>query len=143
MVLGIAFVVALSLAAAVALRVLLCAPLVLGWCGDVVLPSLRRRLRRRRLHVVEPTANRPIETIAAHVRRLGGEYHGGHPGRSFVKSEALRRAYDDALAEACRALEVATNLLDLEPGTARDFERVRVERVLVAAGLVMQQRPAA
>lgn len=143
MLLGIAFVVALSLAAAVVLRLLLSSPSIFGWCGDELVPFLRRRLRRRTLHAVPPPANRPIETIAAQVRRLGAEYHGGHPGRSFVKSEALRRAYDDALAEACRALEVATDLLDLEPGSGRDFERVRIERVLVVAGLVMQQRPAA
>ena len=63
---------------------------------------LRRHLGRQ----VEQPAGRPIEEIARSIRRLGGEFHGGHPGRSWVKSEALRRAYDDALAEGCRALDV-------------------------------------
>ena len=142
--LGIAFVVALGAAGAVVLRLLLSSPVIIGWCADVGLPGLRRclGLAPRRFSPVVPLT-RPIQEIGARVRRLGGEYHGGHPGRSWVKSEALRRAYDEALDEACRALEVPTDLLVLEPGTGRDFERVRVERVLVTAGLVMPQRPAA
>jgi hypothetical protein len=139
-VLGIVFVVVLSLSSAVALRLLLESASIAGWVGDRGLPALRRRLRRERIPL--PTC-RPIEEIAHNVRRLGTVWHGGHPGRSWVKSEALRRSYDDALDEACRALDVSTDLLDLEPGTERDAERMRVEYLLTDAGLVMRDRPAA
>ena len=54
-----------------------------------------------------------------------------------MKSEALRRAYDGALDEGCRALEINTDLLVLEPGTDHDAERMRVEHLLVTAGLVL------
>jgi hypothetical protein len=139
-VLGIAFVVALSISSAVVLRLLLSSPSIVGWIGDRCLPALRRRLFGERIPL--PTC-RPIEQIAHNVRRLGTEWHGGHPGRSWVKSEALRRSYDEALDEACRALEVSTDLLDLEPGTERDAERMRVEHLLTTGGLVMRHRPAA
>jgi len=138
--LGIAIVVALSISSAAVLRLLLSSPFIIGWIGDRGLPALRRRLRR---HAVELPACRPIEEVAHNIRRLGGEYHGGHPGRSWVKSEALRRAYDEALDRGCRALDVTTDLLDLHPGTERDAERMRVEHLLTTAGLVMRQRPAA
>ena len=139
-VLGIAIVVALSLASAAMLRLLLSSPSIIGWIGDIGFPALRRRLRG---HHVELPTSRPIEEIAHNIRRLGGVYHGGHPGRSWVKSEALRRAYDEALDEGCRALDVSSDLLDLEPGTERDAERLRVEHLLATAGLVMRHRPAA
>ncbi len=139
-VLGIVFVVVLSFSSAVVLRLLLDSASIAGWVGDRGLPALRRRLRRGRVPL--PTC-RPIEEIAHNVRRLGTEWHGGHPGRSWVKSEALRRSYDDALGEACRALDVSTDLLDLEPGPERDAERLRVEHLLAAGGLVMRHRPAA
>ena len=57
-----------------------------------------------------------------------------------MKSEAFRRAYDDALAEGCQALEVQSDLLDLAPGTDRDAERLRVEHLLAGAGLVLAPR---
>jgi hypothetical protein len=132
-VVGILIVIALSVSSAVMLRLLLSSPVLIGWVSDVGIPGVRQRLRRR----VEPPAGRPIEEIASSIRRLGGEYYGGHPGRSWVKSEALRRAYDGALDEGCRALEITTDLLVLEPGTDHDAERMRVEHLLVIAGLVL------
>ena len=56
-----------------------------------------------------------------------------------MKTEAFRRAYEQALVEGCRALEIATDLLDLEPGTEHDAERLRVEHLLAAAGLVLRR----
>jgi hypothetical protein len=139
-VLGIVFVVVLSFSSAVVLRLLLDSASIAAWIGDRGFPALRRRLFGE--PVPRPTC-RPIEEIAFNVRRLGTEWHGGHPGRSWVKSEALRRSYDEVLDEACRALDIATDLLDLEPGTERDAERMRVEHLLTTSGLVMRHRPAA
>ena len=109
--------------------------MLIEWLADAALPWLGRRLRR---HDPQP-ACRPIQEIASSIQRLGGEYYGGHPGRSWVKSEALRRAYDDALAEGCTALQVDSDLLALAPGTERDAERLRVEHLLASAGLVLRR----
>ena len=134
-VLGILAVVALSISSAVMLRLLLHSPAAINWVADIGIPGLRRRLGRKR----EQPQGRPIEEIASSIRRLGGQFYGGPPGRSWVKSEAFRRAYDEALAEGCRALEVDSDLLALDPGTERDAERMRVEHLLVAAGLVLRR----
>ncbi len=124
------------------IRLLVCAPLVWTWLADDVAPAVRRRWRwRHGTPVPLPTATRPIQEIGLRVRRLGALYYGGAPGRSWVKTDALRRAYDEALDEGCRALEVDTDLLALDPGTERDAERLRVEYLLTDAGLVL--RPAA
>ena len=56
-----------------------------------------------------------------------------------MKSEAFRRAYEHALAEGCRALDVHSDLLDLVPGTDHDAERLRVEHLLAGAGLVLRR----
>jgi hypothetical protein len=134
-VLGIFAVVALGLISALMLRLLLHSPEVINWLADDALPGLRRRLHR----AVEQPTGRPIEEIASSIRRLGAAHYGGPPGRSWVKSEAFRRAYDQALAEGCRALDVDSDLLDLEPGTERDAERLRVEHLLANAGLVLRR----
>jgi hypothetical protein len=132
-VLGLLAVVALSVSGALVLRLLLQSAAAINWFADDALPQLRRRLGHR----VEQPTGRPIEEIARSIRRLGGEFYGGHPGRSWVKSEAFRRAYDDALAEGCQALDVESDLLDLAPGTERDAERLRVEHLLTNAGLIL------
>lgn len=132
--LGILAVVALSVSSALMLRLLLQSPVIITWIADEALPRLRRRLRP---HSVEKPTGRPIEEIASSIRRLGAEFHGRHPGRSWVKSEAFRRAYDGALVEGCLALDVDTDLLDLEPGTERNAERMRVEHLLTNAGLML------
>jgi hypothetical protein len=132
---GILGLVALSLAGAVALRLLLQSPRLINWLFDDAAPRLRRRL----IHRVEQPAGRPIQEIAASIRRLGSAYYEAAPGRSWVKSEAFRRAYDGALAEGCLALDVQTDLLEIPPGTERDAERLRVEHLLMDAGLVLRR----
>jgi hypothetical protein len=129
---GILGVLALSVAGAIMLRLLLCSPEVLAKVEDTV----NHRLRRRR--DVKPQV-RPIQDIAVSIRRLGAQFHTGTPGRSWVKSEGVRRAYDDALAEGCVALEIVSDLNALEPGTERDAERLRVEHLLAGAGMVLRR----
>ena len=53
-------------------------------------------------------AARPLEEIAADARRLARHFHHQPRGQSFAKYEAHRRAYDDVLAEGCRALGAST-----------------------------------
>jgi hypothetical protein len=96
---------------------------------------LRARERRLDRRAPRPLPVRPLEQIAQDARRLS-VWHRSHPrGQSFAKYEAHRRAYDDVLAEACRALDVEHLLSIIPPGPALDSERDRVERRLEAAGL--------
>jgi hypothetical protein len=108
-----------------------------------------RRLRRwhrrwlrpvtARVRIVRPAppvpVGRPIEAIARDVHRLGRFFHHPPPGISFARFEGCRRAYDDVLAEACRALDVPHLLQVLPPSPEHDRERQRVELLLGWAGL--------
>jgi hypothetical protein len=55
-------------------------------------------------------------------------------GASYARIEARRRAYDEVLGEACRALRLEHLLAVLPPGPELDVERLRVEAVLDRAG---------
>jgi hypothetical protein len=79
--------------------------------------------------------HRPIEVIARETRRLGHRFRETRHGVSFVKSDAVRRAYDGVLAEACGALGLPHLLAVLADGPELDVERQRVERLLHIWGL--------
>ncbi|MBM0279069.1 hypothetical protein [Micromonospora tarensis] len=78
---------------------------------------------------------RPLEQLAADLRRIGGQRLGGG-GRPMIWHGALVQAYDDRLRLACRALGITEHLADLD-GVDQEIERVRVEGVLHAAGLAL------
>ncbi|MGC5017030.1 hypothetical protein [Micromonospora sp. DT47] len=76
---------------------------------------------------------KPLELIAADLRRLGG-HRLAAGGRSAVWHGSVIDAYDDRLRAACRALGITEHMTELE-GVDREIERVRVEGLLEAAGL--------
>ena len=78
---------------------------------------------------------RPIELIASDARRLSSSFRRVPDDASFARFEGRRRAYDDVLVEACRAVGVEHRLQVLPPGPELDRERYRVELVLQHAGL--------
>jgi hypothetical protein len=78
----------------------------------------------------------PIEQIAADLRRLGRQ-RVGIATRSHVWFTAVQRAYDDRLQVACGQLGIAEYLGTLT-GIDLDLERVRVEGLLQAAGLMFR-----
>lgn len=78
---------------------------------------------------------RPIELIASDARRLSSSFRRVPDDASFARFEGRRRAYDDVLVEACRAVGVEHRLQVLSPGPELDRERYRVELVLQHAGL--------
>ena len=98
------------------------------------LAGLVRRLERLRPVPPQPVG-RPIELIASDVRRLSSSFRRVPPDASFARFEGRRRAYDDVLVEACRAVGVEHRLQVLSPGPELDRERYRVELVLQHAGL--------
>jgi hypothetical protein len=82
---------------------------------------------------------RPIEVIAANLRRLCARYYGLDPRTPFVKVEAVRGAYDKVLGECCTAMG-RTHLLDvLRAGHELDAERERVEELLTDAGVPLRR----
>ncbi len=90
-----------------------------------------------RAPVPEPGC-RPVEVIAADVRRLARRFRSPAEGARFAKVEGYRRAYDAVLVEACDVLDVANLVGVLPPGSELDRERSRVEEALDAAGLSVE-----
>lgn len=90
----------------------------------------------RRLRPPAPVSDhRPIERIAADLRRVRRTLAGFEPGTSAVKKIAARQAYDALLVQACSALEVEHRLRLLPEGMDREIERFRVEECLRRLGL--------
>jgi hypothetical protein len=94
-----------------------------------------RRVARLLAPPPEPPAGPPIERIARDVRRLRAELSSVPSGTPMVRRIALSGAYDDSLADACRALGVPDTLHGLAPGLDRDTERLHVECELEQVGL--------
>lgn len=94
-----------------------------------------RRARARESRAT--TARRPIEQVAADLRRLHArlEYETVPVGPQGLRSRALLAAYDDVLVEAAGLLGVPQALLAAQEGWDREAERLRVEAGLYAAGL--------
>jgi hypothetical protein len=96
-------------------------------------PGLFHRLRHRHAEAKAKPAGPPFEELAADLRRLARQrIEVAH--RSPIWFKAVHRAYDDRLSLACRELEIPEQLHELE-GLDLEFERLRVESQLEAAGL--------
>lgn len=102
---------------------------VVFYAGDV------RLFVRRHLPAPSVPAGPPIEVLAADLRRLRNAVLTLAPDTSHVRREATHAAYDDALGQACLALDLPDTLTGLAPGPDREAERLRVEAELEAAGL--------
>jgi hypothetical protein len=97
----------------------------------------RRGVRMRRASG-PVTHRRPVEEVAADLRRLARELAAVPAGATYVRWQALQTAFDRVLLEAAELLEVPHAMDDLPLGTARDIERLRVVCTLEASGLVVQ-----
>ena len=117
--------------------------LVLGVGLGVV---VRRRSGRRRTssrpHAATRAApepvRRPIQLVAADLRRLSRQMALVPAGAPLVRWKALWTAYDAVLAEAAEQLEVSHELSTTCLGTPRDIERLRVLAALESAGLAVR-----
>lgn len=104
-------------------------------------PALRRigRVRDRRRSARDPSlGRRPIQVVAADVRRLDRSLALVPAGAPMVRRRALIAAYDDVLVEAALLLDVPHVLRTTPEGRARDVERLRLLAALGAAGLMVQ-----
>jgi hypothetical protein len=96
----------------------------------------RRRVRGRD---PEPApVHRPIEQVAADLRRLARQLDRVPAGSPQARRRGFQAAYDDVLVEAAAQFAVPHVLGRLTPGAARDVERLRVEVALADAGLVVR-----
>jgi hypothetical protein len=108
-----------------------------GWVARLVFGSARlpAPLRRRRQPVMP--AGRPLEQVAADLRRLGAQLAHVPAGAPMARRRGLQAAYDDVLVEAARLLEVLHALDAVPPGRPRDVERLRLQAALADAGLAV------
>ena len=128
-----AVVLVVMLAATVALSALAyCLGALMGPRGESLREWVRVKLGLQRPPKPD---GRPIEEIAADLRRLAGRYHTLDPRTSYIKVEAVRHAYDRTLAECCASLSITQLLGVLPAGPELDAERERVEVQLAGCGV--------
>jgi hypothetical protein len=100
-------------------------------------PGKRRIIHRRPAPPPEPV-RRPLQVVAADLRRLSRQLALVPAGASLVRWRALWSAYDDVLTEAAELLEVPHELPTTPAGMARDIERLRLLAALEGAGLAVR-----
>jgi hypothetical protein len=77
----------------------------------------------------------PIERIAADLRRIRPQARKPAMGTPMARRRAIVAAYDEALLDACRALDVPTELDRMTDALERESERLRTEHDLEEAGV--------
>jgi hypothetical protein len=80
--------------------------------------------------------HRPLQLVAADLRRLARELSMVPGGMPMARRRGLLAAFDDVLVEAAELLEVP-HQLTAEPPATRELERMRLLASLEAAGLVV------
>ena len=100
--------------------------------------DLRARRRAREADAPPVPLHRPVQAVAADLRRLARQLDVVPAGSPQVRRRGFQAAYDDVLVEAAGQFAVPTTLRGLPPGFARDVERLRVETALADAGLVVR-----
>jgi hypothetical protein len=123
---------------AVALVTLLVGAVVGAVLYQHELAALFRRLAHRVRPPPEPPGGLPIERIARDARRLRAQMTSSGRGTSMARRTGTWQAYDELLAEACRALDIPDTLTGMPPGTEREAERLLVEHRLMEAGLQLR-----
>jgi hypothetical protein len=103
--------------------------------------SFARQRPREWAHHARPAVpeqtRRPLQVVAADLRRLARQLSLVPSGAPLVRWQALWNAYDAVLMEAAEQLEVAHELGATCVGMPRDIERLRVLAALESAGLVV------
>ena len=114
-----------------------------AWSRTTEDPKRRRPARTRAGRQAQPepigATRRPLQVVAADLRRLSRQLALVPSGSSLVRWKALWDAYDGVLVEAAEMLDVPHELAE-QPvaGVARDVERLRVLAALEGAGLVVR-----
>jgi hypothetical protein len=77
----------------------------------------------------------PIERIAADLRRIRPQTLTPAAGTPMARRRAIAAAYDEALLDACRALQIPTELDRVTDALELESERLRTEAELERAGV--------
>ena len=96
-------------------------------------PALIRRFRPR---PPEPARSRPIESVAADLRRVHRDLQ--RPGIPMARRRGVEQAYDALLVQACVAIDDRQDLDSIGDGIDRDAERLRIEEALRSAGMAIR-----
>jgi hypothetical protein len=114
---------------------LVVAAVLVAWAG----PTVRWLLRPGKAYRIarRPEPRRPLQVVAADVRRLGRQIALVPAGSPVDRRRALAAAYEDALLEAALLLEVPNDLRTVPPGPARDAARLQLVADLEEAGLAV------
>lgn len=119
------------------------APTLFLWvvmrCGPLLLDLPERLAARRR---PPPPRHRPYERLVADLHRLRREVRCSTP-TSRVRRVAVQAAYDDVLADLCRATGLEHPRLGDLPERERAFARLQAEAALEAAGVPVEEPPRA
>ncbi|MGY1751880.1 hypothetical protein [Blastococcus sp. SYSU D01042] len=99
---------------------------------------LAERSAQRRARRTGPLDRRPLQLVAADVRRLRRQLTMVPAGAPMARRRALQAAFDDVLTEAAAMLAVEHALATEPAGRARDAERLRLLAALEAAGLAVE-----
>ena len=110
---------------------------LIAWTGPVY-RFVRRLLERRRAARNPMSGRRPLQVVAADVRRLARSLSLVPAGSPMARRRALAAAFDDVLVEAAVLLEVPHELRSTPDGPARDLERLRLLAALEDAGLAVR-----
>jgi hypothetical protein len=109
---------------------------LIAWTGPVIRWVAGGWRRRQAAKHPEPW-RRPLQVVAADVRRLGRSLALVPAGAPMARRRALIAAYDDVLIEAAVLLDVPHELRTTPDGPARDVERLRLLAALEGAGLAV------
>lgn len=109
---------------------------LIAWTGPTA-RWLHLRWERRRAALRPEPGRRPLQVVAADVRRLGRQISLVPAGVPMARRRALAAAYDDVLIEAALLLDVPNDLRTAPVGPVRDAARLQLVAELVDAGLAV------
>jgi hypothetical protein len=109
---------------------------LIAWTGPTVRWVRLRWQRHQAASRPEPW-RRPLQVVAADVRRLGRQIALVPAGAPMARRRALAAAYDDVLVEAALLLDVPNDLRTAPVGPVRDAARLRLLAELEEAGLAV------
>jgi hypothetical protein len=110
------------------------APSLVFWASLRLLPAVVARVAERRRSRRRPPGP-PFERTVADLRRLRREVR-GRDQRTQVRRVAVLAAYDDALLDVCKLVEVDAPLATAV-GRDRVFARLLTEAALEDAGIAL------
>lgn len=109
---------------------------LIAWTGPTA-RWVHLRWERRQVAAHPESGRRPLQIVAADVRRLGRQLALVPSGAPMARRRALTAAYEDVLMEAALLLDVPHDLRTASLGPARDAARLRLLADLQEAGLAV------